>query len=161
MSDIPELQNVRAAEKVAAERGEKEGSPVIEEPLRTNAREVARTTGSVKSAPPLNKGRAEQSVAERSVRKSAGQAGAAKSSARGDGYVVDVVVSVEELEPMILRAPDNRKKSLTLAEALREHGLDAPKVAAVYAGLVKKLSRNKNEGRVPTDFLPGLRLCSR
>ncbi len=60
MSDIPELQKVRDAEKVAAERGEKEGSPVIGEPLRKNAREAARTTGSVKSAPPLNKGRAEQ-----------------------------------------------------------------------------------------------------
>ena len=57
-------------------------------------------------------------------------------------------MSVGELEPTILRDPDNRKKRLTLAEALREHGLDELKVAVLYAALVKKLSRDKGEGAV-------------
>jgi hypothetical protein len=125
-----------------------EGSPVIEEPLRKNARGAARTTGSAKSALPPNEGRAEQSVAERSVRKSAGRVAAAKPSANGDGYAADVVMSVSELELTISRDAENRKRRLTQAEALREHGLHEIKVAAVYAGLVKKLSRDKNDGAV-------------
>ena len=57
-------------------------------------------------------------------------------------------MSVGELEPVNSRDPDTRKKRLTLAEALREHGLDETRVAAVYVGLVEKQSRDKEKGAV-------------
>jgi hypothetical protein len=84
-----------------------------------------------KSEPRRNKVCGEQGVATRFVRKSAGRVAAAKPSANGDGYATDVVMSVEELEPMISQDPENRKRRLTVAGALREHGLDETKVAAV------------------------------
>jgi hypothetical protein len=148
MSDIPASQKMRDAEKIPAECGQKESSPVTEERLRKQVRGAAKVAGGAKSEPRVNKVRGEQGVMTRLVRKSAGRVETAKPSARGDGCVGEVVMSVGEREPTILRDPDNRKKRPTLAEALREHGLDETKVAAVHAGLVKKLSRNKDDGAV-------------
>jgi hypothetical protein len=148
MSEVQAVQSTCGAEKSPAGCGQNGASPVMEEQPRKKTRGAATATITAKSEFSLSGVRVQQSASGRSVRKSAGRAAAAKPSVSGDGYVADDVMSVEELEPMILRDPDNRKKRLTLAEALREHGLDEPKVAAVYAGLVKKLSRNKHEGPV-------------
>ena len=58
------------------------------------------------------------------------------------------VESVAELIALICDVPDNRKKRLKLAEALRERGLDESKVAAMYSGIAAKLSRSKETGAV-------------
>ena len=130
------------------ERARNEESPVIAEPLRKKTRGAARTTGKVKSEPRLSTGRVEHGAADPAVRKSSGPAAAGMASVGSDAHVTEVVMSVGELEPAISRDPANRKKRLTLAEALRESGLDETKVAAVYRYLVEKLSRNKEEGAV-------------
>jgi len=121
---------------------------VIQEPLRKKTRGAARTTGSAHSGQRLNKGRVEQAASDPAVRKSSGPAAAGKASVSGDAHVTEVVMSVGELKPAISRDPANRKKRLTLAEALRESGLDETKVAAVYVGLAEKLSRDKETGAV-------------
>jgi hypothetical protein len=148
MSDTPAFQKVCGAEKVPTECGQKDSSPVADERLRKKARGAGRAAVGAKSEPRVDDGCAEQSAATRTARKSPGRGAAAKPLASGDGCVAEVVMSVEELEPMISQDPENRKRRLTLAEALRERGLDETKVAAVYAGLVKKLSRNKDDGAV-------------
>lgn len=130
------------------EWAQNEESPVIQEPLRNKTRGAARTTGSVRSEPRLNEARVEQRAADPAVRKSTGPAAVGKASVSGDAHATEVVMSVGELEPVNSRDPDTRKKRLTLAEALREHGLDETRVAAVYVGLVEKQSRDKEKGAV-------------
>jgi hypothetical protein len=66
----------------------------------------------------------------------------------GEGRGPEDVKSVAELAVIVREDPDNRKKRLKVAEALRERGLDESKMAAVYSGLVEKLSRNKEGGAV-------------
>ena len=130
------------------ECAQNEESPVTEEPLRNKTRGAARMAGNARSESRLNKGRVEQGAEDPAVRKSSRPAAAGKASVSGDAHVTAVVMSVGELEAVISRNPDNRKKRLTLAEALRERGLDETKVAAVYVGLVEKQSRDKEKRAV-------------
>jgi hypothetical protein len=66
----------------------------------------------------------------------------------GVGGAHEVVISVAELAVIICEDPDNRKKRLKLAEALRERGLNESTLAAMYSGVAEKLCRNKEPGAV-------------
>jgi hypothetical protein len=72
----------------------------------------------------------------------------AKPSGGGGGIGHQDPESVADLIATICDVPDNRKKRLKLAEALRERGLDESKVAAMYSGIAAKLSRSKETGAV-------------
>jgi hypothetical protein len=148
MSDIHATRKACGAEQSTAECGRGRASRVNTEPLRKRARDTAVALEGANPEAAPSKARVQQrSAADESVRKSAGSATAAMA-AGSDSVTSDLVQSVAELAPTIFQDPENRKKRVKLAEALREHGLDESKVAAVYAGAVEKLSRNKEPGAV-------------
>lgn len=144
MSDIHATRNASGAGQSPAESGQGRASRVKTEPSHKRVRDAA--GAGTKAA--QSKARVQQrSATGGSVRKPAGSAAAAKVAC-ADTQTSDLLKSVTELAPMIFRDPENRKKRVKLAEALREHGLDESKVAAVFAGAVEKLSRNKEAGAV-------------
>jgi hypothetical protein len=148
MSDIYATRKACGAEQSPAECRQGRASRVKTEPLRKRARDTAGVLAGANPEAAPSKARVQQrSATNGSVGKSAGRFTAAKA-AGSDSVTSDLVKSVAELAPMIFRDPENRKKRVKLAEALREHGLDESKVAAVYASAVEKLSRNKEAGAV-------------
>ncbi len=146
MSDIPAFQKVCGAEKVLVECGQKESSPVADERLRKKARGAGRAAVGAKSEPRGNKGGGEQGVTARLVRKSPVRAEHKKPSNVADATAHEPVMSVTEWALMSCRDPENRKKRLKLAEALREHGFDEHFAAEMLYGLAAKLGHNKEEG---------------
>jgi hypothetical protein len=112
------------------------------------AREVAGTTVGAKFAGPGTKDGERQSAADKASCRGHWKHKPAGASEGGSGNGREDVQSVAELIAIICNQPDNRKKRLKLAEALRERGLDESRVAAMYSGIAEKLSRNKETGAV-------------
>jgi hypothetical protein len=79
---------------------------------------------------------------DRPGKKARGTAKAPTSAAQSP----DAAMTVMELALITPQDPENRKKRLKLAEALRECGFDEPKVAAFLRALAAKLSRNRENG---------------
>jgi hypothetical protein len=112
------------------------------------AREVATATERAKSAGTVNKHEKRRSAAGKASGRGHRKHRPAGASGSRSGNGGEDVQSVAELIAIICNQPDNRKKGLKLAEALRERGLDESKVAAMYSGIAAKLSRNKDLGAV-------------
>jgi len=148
MSEVFAVRKNCGTEKNAAKCEQSRDSRVSANRLRKNTRDTTSTPVAARSAPVLSEKGLQQSKTDRALRKSVGSVAAAQTPIGGDAQMVEPVLSVTELTLMICVDPENRQKRLRLAEALREHGLDERRVAAVYAGTVEKLSRNKEEGAV-------------
>ena len=101
-----------------------------------------------KTDPGLTKDRTHQSDAAGAVSKSSGRTSTGKALPVGVAQPSDGVRSVAELAVVIRRDPDNRKKRLKRAEALRECGLDEATVAESLHALGAKLSQNTQVGAV-------------
>jgi hypothetical protein len=101
-----------------------------------------------KTDPGLTKDRTHQSAAAGAVSKSSGRTSTGKALPVGVAQPSDGVRSVAELAVVIRRDPDNRKKRLKRAEALRECGLDEATVAESLHALGAKLSQNTQVGAV-------------
>ena len=148
MSEVLAVRKNCGAEKNPAKCEQNRGSRVSTNRLRKNTRETTSTPVAARSAPVLSEKGLQQGKTDRALRKSVGSAAAAQTPNGGDAQMLEPVLSVTELALMICGDPENRKKRLRLAEALREYGLDERRAAAVYAGTVEKLSRNKEGGAV-------------
>jgi hypothetical protein len=146
MNEVRALQISCSAEKSLAEC-ERNGAVLLtaSEPGK-KAREVAKA--GAKSAGPANEDGERLSAAGKSSGRGHGKPKPAGASGSCSGNGREDVQSVAELIAIICNEPDNRKKRLKLAEALRERGLDESKLAATYSGLAEKLSRNKEAGAV-------------
>jgi hypothetical protein len=112
------------------------------------AREVSGTASYAKSARTANKDGERRGAASKANGRGRGKRKPAGSSQGSGGNGHEDVESVAELIAIICNEPDNGKKRMKLAEALRERGLDESKVAAMYSGIAEKLSRNKEPGAV-------------
>jgi hypothetical protein len=131
------VEQVGRAPRLLAEQG------------RTKTRAGAKVSAGTKTDPGLSKDRVPESAAAEAASKTSGSTStAAKASVDGGAPPPDDVKSVAELAILIHRDPENRKKRLKLAEALREYGLDEAKVAALLHGLGAKLSQNTEIGAV-------------
>lgn len=148
MSEVFAVRKNCGAEKNPAKCGQSRDSRVSTDRLRKNTRDTTSTPVAARSAPVLSEKVLQQSKTDRALRKSVGSVAAAQTPDGDDAQMLEPVLSVTELALMICGDPENRKKRLRLAEALREHGLDERRVAAVYAGIVEKLSRNKEGAAV-------------
>jgi hypothetical protein len=109
-----------------------------------NTRGMAGATLRAKSAGPAIKDDMQRGAAGQVTRKVSGSRKPSGPSRDEKGH--ENVRSVAELAMAICEDPDTRKKRLKLAEALRERGLDESTMAAMYSGLAKKLSCNKEAG---------------
>jgi hypothetical protein len=136
------------AENGAALRGHGGKTRVVAEQPRTKTRGAAKVPAVTKAEPGPGKNRVQPGAEAGTVDKSSGRTATAKAPADCSAAPVDDVKSVAELAAVILRDPDGRKKRLKVAESMRESGLDESKLAAMYGGLVEKLSRKKGDGAV-------------
>ena len=148
MNDLRALQIRCAAAKGLAEC-ERDGAASLTSSVSgRKARGVARAAVCVNPAAPANKHGEQRSTAGKASGSGQGKQKPARPTKGRDGNGREDVQSVAELIAIICNVPDNRKKRLKLAEALRERGLDESKVAAMYSGIAAKLSRSKETGAV-------------
>jgi hypothetical protein len=148
MSVVRALQITCSAEKSLAECERNAAALLAATQPGEKAGEVAKATVRAKSARPAKKVEQRLSAADKA---SGGGRGEREPAGPSQGHGQnghDDVESVAELIAIICIVPENRKKRVKLAEALRERGLDESKVAAIYSGVAEKLSRNKESGAV-------------
>jgi hypothetical protein len=150
MSEVHFAPNACGMEPRAAESGEGETRRLITKQARTKTRGVAKASATpkaaAKAAAESGKEGAQESKAAEAIGKTSGRAATAADSEGRVPVPSDDVKSVEELAVLIRRDPENRKKRLKLAEALREQGSDELKVAEVLHALTAKLTQNKEPG---------------
>jgi hypothetical protein len=148
MNEVRALQIKCSAAKSLAEC-EPEGAALLTASVcGGKARKVPRTTVRARSTVPTKQDNERRSTAGQASGTPHRKPKPAKPSGRRGGIGHQDVESVAELIALICDVPDNRKKRLKLAEALRERGLDESKVAAMYSGIAAKLSRSKETGAV-------------
>ena len=149
MNELRTLQITRAAETSLAECERKEAALLTVGRPGKKGRAVSRALVCARLAKSASKERVRQDAAVSRIRRPPGSsAPQEKPAGGGEGAMVAVEKSVAELVVMICEDAENREKRQTLAEALRERGLNESKLAAMYSGLAEKLSRNKEQGAV-------------
>jgi hypothetical protein len=146
MSEMHFTQEACGAENGPSERGPAGVPRTIAEQTRAKKRGVAKASTTTKADAAPSKDRLQQSAAPEVIRRSSGHHKTAQPSEADGTGSAEVVVSVAELAMVISRDPENRKKRLKLAEALRECGFDERKVAEFLYALAEKLSRNNEAG---------------
>jgi hypothetical protein len=148
VSGIPKSNETRGAAAGSAERGQPRGSAVTTKDSGKKTYGVTKAPVCATAVEPANTGCVQQSEEDPTARRVSESRVAPESPEDAQLTGRQDVSSVAELAVTICADPDNRKKRLKLAEALRERGLDEGKTAAMYVGLAEKLSRNKDEGAV-------------
>src|SRR5277367_5712263 len=135
MNELRALQIRCSAAKGLAEC-ERDGAALLTESAPgKKPHEVAGATVGEKSAGPANQDGERRSPAGKASGRS--HRNRKPSEGRGGNPQADVE-SVAELIAVICNEPDNRKKRLKLAEALRDRGLNESKLAAMYSGVAEK-----------------------
>ena len=148
MSGMQTSNEARGAVADPVKCGQRGGSPVTSKQAGKKVNEVAKAAACARTVGPANTGEARRSAEDELTRRLSGSPAPPSPQEGGVGGAHEVVMSVAELAVMICEDPDNRKKRLKRAEALRERGLNESKLAAMYSGVAEKLSRNKEQGAV-------------